>query len=254
MRLRTLFSRPIAEPQIVEIACGGEIVPVRIRRNAQARRYTLRIHAATRDVVLTMPKRGSLREAKAFAERHAAWIAARLKRLPQGAPFADGTLVPLRGTSHRIEHRPGARGTVWVECGDDGAQLLCVAGDKPHLPRRVRDYLKREAKRDLEAASRAAAGALGVTLSRVSVRDQTSRWGSCSSSGVLSYSWRLILAPPFVLDYLAAHEAAHLVEMNHSGRFWRLVERICPDFRRAKAWLAAHGSDLHRYGAAVEAG
>jgi predicted metal-dependent hydrolase len=253
MRLRTFFSRPIAEPQIFEIACGGEILPVRIRRNAQARRYTLRIHAATRDVVLTMPRRGSLREAKAFAARHAAWIAVRLKRLPSAVPFADGTAVPLRGIPHRIEHRPGARGTVWIECGDDGAQLLCVAGDRPHVARRVRDYLKREAKRDLDAASRAAACALGVTLSRVSVRDQTSRWGSCSTSGVLSYSWRLILAPPFVLEYLAAHEAAHLVEMNHSARFWRLVERICPDFRRAKAWLAAQGSDLHRYGAEAEA-
>jgi predicted metal-dependent hydrolase len=253
MRLRAFFSRPTAEPQTLAIRCDGEIVSVRLRRNAQARRYTLRIHAATRDVALTMPKRGSLREAKAFAERHATWIATRLKRLPLATPFAHGTIIPLRGVPHRIEHRPGARGTVWAECGDDGAQLLCVAGGEAHLARRVRDYLKREAKRDLDAGSKAAARALGVTLARVSVRDQTSRWGSCSTSGVLSYSWRLILAPPFVLEYLAAHEAAHLVEMNHSARFWRLVERICPDFRRAKAWLNAHGSDLHRYGAEDEA-
>ena len=229
--------------------CDGEPVAVRLRRNGQARRYTLRIHAATRDVVLTMPSRGSLREAKVFAQKHAAWIAARLKRLPQAAPLADGTVLPLRGIPHRIEHRPGARGTVWVECGDDGAQLLCVAGAAPHVERRVRDYLKCEAKRDLDAASRAAAHALGAALARISIRDQTSRWGSCSTAGVLSYSWRLILAPPFVLEYLAAHEAAHLIEMNHSPRFWRLVERICPDYRRAKAWLDAHGSELHRYGA-----
>jgi predicted metal-dependent hydrolase len=126
--------------------------------------------------------------------------------------------------------------------------LLCVAGAEPHLPRRVRDYLKREAKRDLEAASRLAAQALGVEIRRVSVRDQSSRWGSCSSTGVLSYSWRLILTPPFVLDYLAAHEVAHLIEMNHSRQFWRLVGRICPQMDRAKAWLDAHGTDLHRYG------
>ena len=112
----------------------------------------------------------------------------------------------------------------------------------------LRDFLKREAKRDLEAASRRAAAALGVTVKRVSVRDQSSRWGSCSTTGVLSYSWRLILAPPFVLDYLAAHEVAHLVEMNHSRAFWRVVERICPDVARAKAWLDAHGAELHRYG------
>ena len=101
---------------------------------------------------------------------------------------------------------------------------------------------------DLEAASRQAALALGVEINRVSVRDRSSRWGSCSSSGVLSYSWRLILAPPFVLEYLAAHEAAHLIEMNRSRKFWRLVERICPGMGRAKAWLDAHGADLHRYG------
>ncbi len=249
MPLRALFSRPSTEPTKLEIACEGESVQVRLRRNAQARRYTLRIHAARREVVLTMPMRGSLREAKSFAQRHAAWIAARLKRLPHVAPFAHGTVLPLRGVPHRIEHRPHVRGTVWIECGDDGAQLLCVAGEKPHVARRVRDYLKREAKRDMDSASRAAARALGVAAPRVSIRDQTSRWGSCSTSGVLSYSWRLILGPPFVLEYLAAHEAAHLIEMNHSSHFWRLVERICPDFRRAKVWLHAHGSDLHRYGA-----
>jgi predicted metal-dependent hydrolase len=156
--------------------------------------------------------------------------------------------VPLRGEPHRIEHRPGERGTVWAELGDDGARTLCVAGEAPHIARRIRDYLKREAKRELEAASRAYAEQLGVKVKRVSVRDQASRWGSCSNTGVLSYSWRLILAPPFVLDYLAAHEVAHLVEMNHSRAFWRVVGRICPNTARAKTWLDTHGADLHRYG------
>jgi predicted metal-dependent hydrolase len=168
--------------------------------------------------------------------------------LPQPTPFRHGAIVPLRGEPHRIEHRPGERGTVWVELGDDGARTLCVAGEAPHIARRIRDYLKREAKRELEAASRAYAEQLGVKVKRVSVRDQASRWGSCSNTGVLSYSWRLILAPPFVLDYLAAHEVAHLVEMNHSRAFWRVVGRICPNTARAKTWLDTHGADLHRYG------
>ena len=247
--LRRFFTRKPPEPSFLTVAFDGEIYEVRVRRHAQARRYTLRIHAASREVLLSMPMRGSLREANVFAQKHGAWIAARLKRLPDAAPFAHGALIPLRGVPHRIEHRRGARGTVWAECGDDGAQLLCVAGETAHVPRRVRDYLKREAKKDLERASRAAAAALGVSLKRISIRDQSSRWGSCSTTGVLSYSWRLILAPPFVLDYLAAHEAAHLVEMNHSRRFWRLVEGINPDVVSAKAWLDAHGGDLHRYGA-----
>jgi len=247
--LRAFLQRRPPEPSFLTVAFDGAVYEVRVRRLAQARRYTLRIHAATREVVLSMPVRGSLREANVFAQKHGAWIAARLRRLPRPSPFAHGAVVPLRGIEHRIEHRRGARGTVWVECGDDGAQLLCVAGEAPHVARRVHDYLKREAKRELERASREAAAALGVSLKRVSIRDQVSRWGSCSTTGVLSYSWRLILAPPFVLDYLAAHEAAHLVEMNHSRRFWRLVESINPDVDRAKAWLDAHGSDLHRYGA-----
>jgi predicted metal-dependent hydrolase len=247
MSLRALLFRRPVEPQLIEIAFDGAIFPVELKRHAQARRYTLRIQAATRTVVLTMPLRGSLREARAFAERNGGWIAARLKRLPAAIPFADGLELPLRGVTHRITHR-SARGTVWIEAGDD-MPLLCVAGDGTHLARRLRDYLKREAKRDLEAASRRYAGELGVTVRRVTVRDQVSRWGSCTAAGVLSYSWRLILAPPYVLDYLAAHEVAHLVEMNHSRRFWRVLAAICPDWQRAKGWLTANGNALHRYGA-----
>lgn len=251
MSLRAfLYRRPAApQPQAVEVSFDNAVYSVRLRRHRMARRYTLRIVSATREVVLTMPLRGSIREAKAFAEKHGGWIAARLHRLPQAMPFADGVIVPLRGEPHRIAHRPGRRGTVWVEAGDDGAMALCVAGAAPHVGRRITDFLKREARRDLERATIAAAQRLGVTFKRISVRDQTSRWGSCSTTGVISYSWRLILAPPFVLDYLAAHEVAHLVEMNHSNRFWKTVERICPDMHRAKTWLDANGTELHRYGA-----
>lgn len=244
--LRALFSRRASEPAAITVEFDREVYLVQLRRNAQARRYTLRIHSASREVMLTLPPRGSVKQAREFAHRHVAWIAARLQRLPRPVPFADGAMLPLRGLDHTIVHRPGTRGTVWVETGD--APKLCVAGDAPHVARRVRDFLKKEARRDLETASKRAAFALGVALKRVSIRDQTSRWGSCSTTGVLSYSWRLILAPPFVLDYLAAHEAAHLVEMNHSRAFWRQVARICPDFRKAKAWLDAYGADLHRYG------
>ena len=229
--LRALLYRRPSEPQAIEVAFDQAVYIVRVRRHRQARRYTLRVHAATREIVLTMPPRGSLREAKAFAQKHGGWIATRLRRLPAAAPFADGAVIPLRGLTHRIVHRPRARGTVWCETAPDGEALLCVAGDAPHIERRVSDYLRREAKRDLEAASRRVAAELGVAIKRVSVRDQSSRWGSCSTTGVLSYSWRLILAPSHVLDYLAAHEVAHLIEMNHSPRFWRLVHRRVPGLR-----------------------
>lgn len=252
MAQRALLYRRSREPSAINIVFEREIYLVRVRRHRQARRYTLRIHAATREVQLTMPPRGNLKEARAFAEKHGGWIAARLGRLPTPAPFAHGTVLPLRGVDHSIEHRRG-RGTVWIEIGDDGSRSLCAAGDEAHVARRIRDFLKREAKADLDASSRAAAEKLGVKVKRVSIRDQSSRWGSCSTTGVLSYSWRLILAPPYVLDYLAAHEVAHLVEMNHSKRFWRLVDRICPHVTRAKTWLDVHGTDLHRYGLETDA-
>jgi predicted metal-dependent hydrolase len=242
-----LYRRP-SEPQTIEVVFDSAVYPVQIRRHKQARRYTLRIQAATREVVLTIPPRGTLKEAGAFAHKHGGWIAARLGRLPQAAPFADGAVVPLRDEPHRITHRRGARGTVWTETGADGERLLCVAGQKPHIERRIGDFLRREAKRELEEASRRFARQLGYAIQRVTVRDQTSRWGSCSTTGMLSFSWRLILAPTQVLEYLAAHEVAHLVEMNHSAKFWRLVERLFPDHERAKTWLDVHGADLHRYG------
>jgi predicted metal-dependent hydrolase len=248
MPLRALLYRRPSEPPTINITFEREIYLVRLRRHRQARRYTLRIHSVTREIVLTMPPRGSLKQAREFAEKHGGWIAVRLGRLSEPAPFAHGVVIPLRGVDHRIAHRQKQRGTVWIENSAGDERLLCVAGDEPHIARRVSDFLKREVKSDLEAASRRAADALGVAIKRVSIRDPSSRWGSCSTTGVLSYSWRLIFAPPFVLDYLVAHEVAHLIEMNHSQAFWRVVERICPHVTRAKSWLDARGPDLHRYG------
>jgi predicted metal-dependent hydrolase len=250
MTVRALLYRRPTEPQAIEVVCDGAVHLVRLRRHRQARRYTLRVVAVTREAVLTMPPRGSFRAACEFAEKHGAWIAARLDRLPRAAPFEHGVEIPLRGVVHAIAHRRSARGTVWTETDRDGRRLLCVAGYAGHVARRITDHLKREAKRDLEAAVARYTDRLGVKVRRISIRDQASRWGSCSTSGALSFSWRLVLAPRFVLDYLAAHEVAHLVEMNHSARFWRLLGRICPDMERAKAWLDLHGTDLHRYGIA----
>ncbi len=245
--LRIVGRRP-GDPTLLTIEFDGAVYAIRLRRHIQARRYTLRIHTVNREVVMTMPLRGSVRQARDFAQRHGGWIAARLGRLPVPVPLVHGARVPLRGVEHRIEHCPGRRGTVWTQCTPEGERLLCVAGQTAHVARRIVDFFKREARRDLLRASRRAASLLDVSIRKVSVRDQTSRWGSCSANGVLSYSWRLILAPPFVLDYLAAHEVAHLVEMNHSVRFWRVVERIYPAWKQAKAWLDAHGAELHRYG------
>ena len=245
---RALLYRRPAEPSRLLVKHGSQIYSVRLRRHRRARRYTLRIHPSDREAILTLPPRGTLVDAKDFAQRHGGWIAARLGRLPKAAPFHPGAVVPLRGVAHRIVHRSGERGTVWTETRDSGERIICVAGGIEYLDRRVHDFLKREARKDLQKAAQRYAEALGVKVKRLSIRDQSSRWGSCTSAGSLSFSWRLILAPPFVLDYLAAHEVAHLVEMNHSARFWRVVDRVCSHVERAKKWLDTEGNDLHRYG------
>ena len=196
-----------------------------------------------------MPPRGSVKEAKEFAQKHGGWIAARLKRLPKAAPFAHGVEVPLRGEPHRIMHRRGERGTVWVETDAVGTRLLCVAGEPPHVDRRINDFLKREAQRDLEAATRRYAGKLGVAFKRVCVRP-------VEPLGLVFQHRRVVFL-------LAAHSRPAVrarlsrrarglpsVELNHSPRFWRLVKRLYPNVEPAKAWLDVNGTDLHRYGLA----
>jgi len=236
-----------------DVRHDGSTYKVNLKRVASARRYTLRVKDASGEVVLTMPTRASLTEARAFAERQGAWIGARLRRLPTGIAFEPGATIPLRGIPHEIVHCTNRRGTVWAEAAEPGLlsqaeRALCVAGARAHVARRVRDFLKREAKRDLEAAVLHYTRELNLPNRPVGLRDTTSRWGSCSSEGRLNFSWRLILAPAYVLDYLAAHEVAHLVHMNHSARYWKLTGKLCPQADRAEAWLKAHGKELHRYG------
>src|SRR5262249_21493684 len=160
------------EPAVVQVVFDKAVYLVRLRRHRQARRYTLRIDAASREVVLTMPPRGSLKEAKEFAQKHGGWIAARLKRLPEAAPFAPGVEVPRRGDPHRSVSRRGAAGGVGTEPCESGRRVLCAAGEPPPADRRTSDFLKREAQRDLETASRRNAAKLGVAIKRICVRDQ----------------------------------------------------------------------------------
>src|SRR3954449_5354579 len=166
MATRALLYRRPYEPSTLLVKHGSQIYSVRLRRHRRARRYTLRIHPSDREAILTMPPRGTLAEAKDFAQRHGAWIAARLGRLPKAAPFQPGTVIPLRGVSHRIVHRAGTRGTVWTETRDSGEKIVCVAGDVEFTDRRVHDFLKREARKDLQKASLAYADCLGVRVRR----------------------------------------------------------------------------------------
>lgn len=240
------------ERQCIQVTCPqtARAFDIRVKRQSGARRLTLRVNPRG-DVVLVIPPRGGLLDAIRFAQSHVDWISQKSSALPAATPFAAGALVPIRGVEHLLEHRPG-RGTVWVETGNglggSCERLLCVAGDAGHMSRRVTDALKRWALQDLSEATAKHCRILGRKTPAIQLRDPVSRWGSCSSTGVISFSWRLILAPPYVLDYLAAHEAAHLIHMNHSPEFWGLLATMSRDVDRAESWLKSNGPGLHRYG------
>lgn len=233
-------------PAATSIEIDGKAVTVTVRVNARARSYRLSLPHSS-GPVLTLPPHGRWSEAEAFLLRQRHWLAARIGRAPQASRFAAGDSVPLRGVAHRIAGTGKLRGR--VEATElDGEKVLLVPGDAEHHKRRLTDWFKDQALADLSERTAFHAARLGVTVKAVRMRSQASRWGSCSSSGNINYNWRLVLAPPFVLDYVAAHEVAHLVEMNHSAAFWATVQRTLPDMERGRAWLKAHGRELMAHG------
>jgi predicted metal-dependent hydrolase len=248
--LRRLFSSQIIikpaspAPERLELMLAGETRSVLLRRTAKTQRYTLRLKPSTRELIVTMPPRGTKSAVISFLTRHEGWLETRLKRLPEQVMFVDGAIIPFQGEPHIIQHETERKGIVWIET----PHKLVVAGKIEHISRRVIDFLKKQAKQELTQATHKYAAHLNVTITRITIKDTTSRWGSCSSKGAIAYSWRIIMAPPYVLDYLAAHEVAHRREMNHSARFWKLLRDMCPDTNRAEAWLKTHGRTLHNYG------
>jgi len=234
---------PAAAPEREELTLPDGPLPVCWRRNGRARRVTLRICPAERAVVITLPARAGRRQGLALLSEHGAWARERLAALAPRLPFRPGAEVPLLGRPHVIRHLPEARRGVWLEPG-----AILVSGEEAHLPRRVSDFLRAEARREVGVRAHPLATRIERRIARIVIKDPRSRWGSCAPDGTLAFSWRLVLAPAFVLDYVVAHEVAHLAELNHSARFWRMVGLICPDPEPAKAWLSAHGPDLLRYG------
>lgn len=235
-----LRQRP-SPPKATQIEVDGIDVSIAVKVSARARSFRLSLPPS--GPLLTLPENARWADAEAFLHRHRHWLAARLPRSAQARQLQAGSHIPLRGVPHLVVGTGALRGRVAVAQHADGP-LLHVPGEDAHQPRRLYDWLKAEALTDLTKQSAHHAARLGVSVKQVRLRSQSSRWGSCSSSGNINYNWRLILAPPHVLDYVAAHEVAHLVEMNHSDAFWATVERTLPDMERGKAWLKAHGRDL----------
>jgi len=228
------------------IALGGREVPVRAYRNPRARQIILRVEGAGDNgdgIVLTLPRRTDLAEGLELARAKRDWILQRLDRMVPRVPFAAGARIPLGGVDYEIHHRPEGRGGVWR----DGFAIV-VAGRSEHLARRLRDWLRAEARREIAARVSEKARLVDRAPGRITVRDTRSRWGSCSHDGNLSFCWRLVMAPLMVLDYVVAHEVAHLRFNDHGPRFWGAVAGLTADAEAARRWLDAHGERLHRYG------
>ena len=231
------------------LAAGGLPMTLGVRRSGRARRILLRIDRNARRAELVLPPGASVAEGRAFAEKKALWLRNRLALLPEAVPFEPGATVPVLGIDRLLIHAPEARAGVVMEEG-----RLVVSGEPDFFARRVRDWLKAEARRRIAGLSLAKAARIGRTVARISVRDPQSRWGSCSAAGNLNFSWRLILAPAEVLDYVVAHEVAHLKEPNHSAQFWALVDTLTDHADFGRSWLRANGPGLHAYGAGGAAG
>jgi predicted metal-dependent hydrolase len=218
---------------------GQPPVSVRLRRNAAARRLSLRVSRLDGRVTLTLPTSVQAKEAMAFAQQKSEWIRAQLAERRADVLVRSGAVVMIQGRQYQVLFGPGRR-VIFDEKG------VLVPGPPDQVGRRLAAHLREMARDRLRESSDRYAQQLGHGYSRMVLRDTRSRWGSCSSDGRLMYSWRLILAPPEVLDYVAAHEVAHLCQMNHSPAFWAIVRDLYGDWRAPRKWLHDFGADLHR--------
>jgi predicted metal-dependent hydrolase len=224
----------------------GKSVEVILRADPRARRFIVKVDPATGQVVVVSPTSRSLERALEFARGEKEWIAGRLANVPPPVKLAPGSEILYRGVQHQIRAGNGGRAPVWID-RDALRPTIRVEGQPEHAARRLVDWLKREARRRIDEHVAEYSEQLCVRPKRITIRDTSSRWGSCSSTRTLSFSWRLILAPPSILEYVVAHEVAHLRELNHRPRFWRLVETLVPDVDKSMRWLSENGTLLHRY-------
>ncbi len=237
-----MFMRQKIDPDL-QVQDGDRTIPVVLRRHPKARRLTLRIDPKGDGAILTAPPNLGIRRITRFLEEHSDWVCESVGKLPPRSVFADGESLSVLGENLVIRHDPDLRGP----CKTDNDTLI-VGGDEPHLQRRIRDFLKRRARDEITEQVSALCKANGLKAGRITMRDQSSRWGSCAANGNLSFNWRLVCAPSEVLTYVVAHEVAHLRHMDHSPAFWRFVGDLYPGWKPAKNWLSHNGASLHRIG------
>ena len=230
-----------------EINIGAKSAPLVARVNRRAKRLILRVDPAAGEILVTAPSKRTLPEAIRFAQDRIDWIAGQLDERLKAKPFQEGMVIPFRGTNHTIVRSGGPRSP--VEIDNEFLPIIRVGGDEEHLNRRLVDWMKRQARALLTERADHYCARIGKKRGGIRIRDARTRWGSCSSDGVLSFSWRLVMAPPDILDYVAAHECVHLMHMNHSPAFWRELAALGVDARGAANWFDENGPALFSYGA-----
>jgi predicted metal-dependent hydrolase len=224
------------------ITINGETLPVLVRKRRGSRRFVIRYQPLAHAISLTLPSYASIKQGLRFIQEKHFWIERQISRKPTSVPFCDGQVIPVLGKNYTLKHA-GGRGLVRI----DGENIL-VPGDAQFMSRRVREWLKAQARLEITKLSQDKSARIGVRVKKISLRDTTSRWGSCSHDGNLSFSWRLVLAPYEVLEYLVSHEVSHIREANHSPSFWAVVAQLFPPYEQAQQWLRSHGAELYAYG------
>ena len=239
------FMKPINTPQYtIELALGQTIehLPVIIRKHPKSRRMVLRYHPLQHNVGLTLPRYVSIRQGLHFIEEKRSWLIEQINSHARHVPFTDGQYIPVLGKNYLLRFA-GGRGVVMIH-----DEMILVPGDESFMKRRVLDWLKAQAKESITSIAIEKCWQLGKPYKKISLRDTSSRWGSCSHDGNLSFSWRLIFAPLHVLEYVVSHEVAHLKHHDHSPAFWAAVTALCPNLDASRQWLKDSGTILYSYG------
>lgn len=224
------------------ITIDGHIIPVAIRKHPRAKRITLRYQSKGHYVSVTLPRYASLKQGLRFAEEKKQWLALQIEKPRTRIAFTDGAVLPILGKEYRVVHAGGRGVTQYRD------ETVVVYGAVDFLARRLQDFLIAQARQTISELAQEKAALLGVSFRKITLRDTHSLWGRCTHDGHLLFSWRLVLAPYEVLDYVVAHEVAHLVHLNHSAAFWKKVAELCPDWQQHERWLKIHGKTLHQFG------
>ncbi|WP_332065269.1 M48 family metallopeptidase [Bartonella sp. CB189] len=226
----------------------NHVIPLQVRKSKCARHFTLRIDVAHQRICVTIPSSASFCSVQDFIEKHRSWVEQRLARMKffhESFYVRKGTIISLLGVSHTVRHKEGRGMTEIIKGNARQGPEIVVYGSLEYLPRRVADFLKKQAALIIAPLVTYYAQKIDRKVKSIYYKDTKSRWGSCSVDGRISFSWRLVMAPKEVLEYVVVHEVAHLIEMNHGPRFWDICEKLYPNSKDYRFWLKKNGHMLH---------